>query len=307
MDRQAGRRPVDAALTYAGRGWAVFPCHHPTPGGCSCRASDCSSPAKHPRVTRGLHNATTDAAQIRSWWARWPDANVAVRTGEVSGIVVVDIDPDHGGEESLARLVSDHGALPPGRTVRTGSGGRHLYFSHPGTPVRNDAGRRLGPGIDIRGEGGYAIAPPSRHVSGARYTVASDGSLLPDFPAWLGDLLQRRDPPWRPPAPARDTDWSPSAWARAALDGELRRLRDATVGTRNHTLNRIAFRVGQIVGGGHLDEGAVEQALLAQAAVIGLGEREARATLHSGLRAGERQPRGPSRPAPNDTVEHGMP
>lgn len=75
----------------------------------------------------------------------------------------------------------------------------------------------------------------------------------------------------------------------------MRRLRDTEVGTRNHTLNRMAFRIGQIVGAGHLDEAQAEQVLLEGAAIIGLGEREAIATVHSGLRAGERSPRGPSR------------
>lgn len=157
-----GRRPVDAAVVYAHRGWAVFPCHAParTPAGCSCGAAECASPAKHPRVAGGLKSATTDNGQIEGWWARWPNANVAIRTGEVSGLVVVDIDPDHGGDASLECLVEEHGSPPVGRVVRTGSGGRHLYFRHPGGVVRNDAGRRLGPGLDIRGTAGTSSPRP---------------------------------------------------------------------------------------------------------------------------------------------------
>src|SRR5581483_11533783 len=131
MKPPVGRRPIDAAIVYARRGWAVFPCHCPAPGGCSCGSQECSSPAKHPRVAGGLKSATTDEAQIREWWGRWPRANVAIRTGAVSGLVVVDIDPEHGGDTSLQALTGQHGDLGGVRTIRTGSGGRHLYFRHP--------------------------------------------------------------------------------------------------------------------------------------------------------------------------------
>lgn len=119
--------PLDAALAYAGRGWAVFPCHAPAdgPGQCSCWRADCSSPAKHPRVPGGLKSATMDVATIRRWWQRWPAANVAIRTGAISGLVVVDVDPDHGGEDSLEALLNEHAPLPDGLVVQTGSGGRH--------------------------------------------------------------------------------------------------------------------------------------------------------------------------------------
>lgn len=291
-----GRRPLDAAVVYAHRGWAVFPCHTParTPAGCSCGAAECGSPAKHPRVAGGLKSATTDNGQIEGWWARWPNANVAIRTGEVSGLVVVDIDPDHGGDASLDRLVEEHGSPPVGRVVRTGSGGRHLYFRHPGGVVRNDAGRRLGPGLDIRGDGGYVIAPPSRHASGGHYSVAGHGGTVPELPDWLERLLRPPEPQRRAPA----VEWRPSGdtskWARAALDGELARLHQAQPGMRNHTLNKVAYRLGQIIAGGELDEGEVEGALINGARAIGLGEREAVATVHSGLAAGEESPRGPA-------------
>lgn len=299
MRADAGRRPIDAAAVYAHRGWAVFPCHAPawSLGRCTCGHSDCASPAKHPRVAGGLKVATTDRGQIEGWWSRWPNANVAIRTGEVSGLVVVDIDPGHGGETSLARLVAERGALPDGRVVRTGSGGRHLYFLHPGGTVRNDAGRRLGPGLDIRGDGGYVIAPPSRHANGGRYGVAGHGGVLPELPDWLERLLRPPDPP----RPSHAAPWRPgpdtSAWARAALQGELERLHAAQPGMRNHTLNKVAYRLGQIIAGGALDEAEVEGALLNGARSIGLSEREAAATVQSGLSAGEEFPRGPAEPS----------
>ncbi len=159
-------RPV--ALGLARRDWPVLPCHHANAGRCSCGDADCTSVGKHPRTRHGLHQATTDARTIRGWWRQWPDANVGVRTGAApagAGVIVVDIDPAHGGEESLARLEREHGALPATLEAATGGGGRHLWFAHPGITVPNSAGR-VGAGIDVRGDGGYVLVSPSRHASG---------------------------------------------------------------------------------------------------------------------------------------------
>jgi putative DNA primase/helicase len=205
--------------------------------------------------------------------------------------VVIDIDPDHGGERSLAALLNERGPLPASRTVRTGSGGRHLYFSHPGEPVPNDTGRRLGPGLDVRGDGGYVIAPPSSHTSGGRYAVASHGGEIAALPDWLLDMLRRREPERRNyVVTAREHG---DAWASAAVDGELRKLQGATPGIRNSTLNRVAFRLGQIIGAGLLDQSEIEQSLVEAGVGIGLGERETALTVRSGLTAGIDLPRGP--------------
>jgi hypothetical protein len=229
--------------------------------------------------------------QIRSWWQHWPRSNVAIRTGEVSGLVVVDIDPTHGGEVTMQRVQRSHGAMPPGRTVRTGSGGTHFYFRHPGVPIRNDAGRAIGPGVDVRGDGGYVIAPPSRHRAGGLYAVEARGGELPDFPEWIVDALTPQQPPV--PSAASVRAGSP-AWGRAALHGELSRLDGAQAGVRNDTLNRVAFRLGQIVGAGCLDETDVEPLLIQHGIAIGLREWEVVKTVRSGLRAGEGSPRGPT-------------
>jgi len=295
------RSPCEAAaLSYAQRGWFVFPCHTVTNGGCSCRQADCGSPGKHPRIAGGLKSASADPETIARWWARWPSANVAVRTGAVSGLVVVDIDPDHGGGATIRDLVDRHGPLTRGPVVRTGSGGWHAYFRHPGDPIHNSAGTRLGAGVDVRGDGGYVIAPPSRHASGHQYTWRSTGEL-PDLNDWLHQRLvipihverSQRTEPIR-------LDAAISAWARSALDDEATRVRDAPSGRRNHTLNRAAFCLGQIVGAGILDASLVEQTLTASAHAVGLSERESLLTIRSGLTAGTEHPRGPaqrSRPA----------
>ncbi|MHB1139918.1 MAG: bifunctional DNA primase/polymerase, partial [Microthrixaceae bacterium] len=103
--------PGAAALEYARQGRPVFPCHTPTHGGCSCHRSACSSPGKHPRTPNGLRDASTDPQVVAAWWRRWPDANVGVMTGRQSGLVVVDVDPDHGGIDSMRQLVAEHGPL----------------------------------------------------------------------------------------------------------------------------------------------------------------------------------------------------
>jgi hypothetical protein len=287
--------PRSAALEYASRGWPVFPCHSVGPRGCSCCQRDCSSPGKHPRIARGLHAASTDPGEIARWWHRWPSANVAVRTGSESGLVVIDIDPQHGGAETMRALIASHAPLPRGPVVRTGSGGWHLLFAHPGEPVRNSAGTRLGTGVDVRGDAGYAIAPPSRHASGNSYRWNTRTDELPRLPGWLFGLM-------RAPERARSSvmrgpirlDEALSAWARAALDGEADRVRSAPNGSRNSTLNRSAFSLGQIVGAGVLHATTVEQVLGDSALASGLGEREAFLTIRSGLRAGLDHPRGPS-------------
>lgn len=293
------------ALGYAARGWAVLPCHHVTGGGCSCGRADCSSPGKHPRTRTGLHEATTDTNLVGAWWRRWPHANVGINTGKASGLVVLDVDPDHGGITTLRTLVADHGRLPSGLRARTGSGGWHLYFAHPGGTVPNSAGR-LGPGLDIRGDGGYVIAPPSNHRSGGTYSFIDAGSPIPAMPNWLHDRV------CRPPALSATHDpihlgEAISAWVRAAILDEAARVRQAPDGRRNATLNRAAFSLGQIVATGIVDADTVRQALSDSALTAGLGQREIDATIRSGLTAGLQQPRGPSRRTSTPGAEPSLP
>jgi hypothetical protein len=159
---------ADAALEYVARGWPVFPV----------------TLDKTPRTAHGLKDATTDEDQLRSWWARWPDAGVAVATGQRSGLVVLDVDGDLGAD-NLLELERDRGVLPDTVRVVTGGGGAHYYFRDPGG-IRNSAGR-LGVGIDVRADGGYVVAPPSPHPSGRRYEwdVPPDEAELAEPPAWL--------------------------------------------------------------------------------------------------------------------------
>ena len=115
----------------------------------------------------GLNDGTTNEEIIDSWWTKNPRANIGIRTGTESGIIVLDIDPRHEGNVSLAQLEQKHGNLPVTGEVLTGGGGRHLFFKHPGGTAGSKAG--LAPGLDVRGDGGYVVAPPSNHISGRCY------------------------------------------------------------------------------------------------------------------------------------------
>jgi KaiC/GvpD/RAD55 family RecA-like ATPase len=179
---------LEAALAYAARGWPVFPLHTPRAGICDCRRADCKSIGKHPRTTKGLSDATTEPEKIRQWWSMWPDANIGLVTGSVPGFIAVDIDPRHGGGESLAEFP---GNIPGTLESVTGGGGRHILLLHPGGTIRNGA-NVLGPGIDIRGDGGYIVAPPSVHASGGCYRWEDPTAEMAACPAWLLAMLTRR-------------------------------------------------------------------------------------------------------------------
>jgi hypothetical protein len=187
--------PIDemlaAALRHARRGRRVFPLWWPvwsaegSPVQCACGDSRCHAIGKHPITEHGFKDATTERLQIRRWWEQWPRANIGIPTG-AGTFDVLDVDPDKGGDVTLAALEHAHGPLPETPETLTGGGGRHLAFLASG--LRNSAGT-LGPGLDIRGDGGYIVAPPSVHASGRRYEVEVEHDLdempLALMPPWL--------------------------------------------------------------------------------------------------------------------------
>ncbi|QOF73632.1 bifunctional DNA primase/polymerase [Aminobacter sp. SR38] len=179
-------------------GLAVLPLHLPVRRGdrlvCSCGKIDCRQPAKHPigkLVSRGLLDASKDRATIERWFSN-TTYNIGIATGAVSGIVALDIDPRHDGHETLAALEDRHGTLPLTWRFLTGGGGEHILFRHPGDKIANSAGA-LGRGIDVRGDGGYIVAPPSTHICGRPYAISVDHHPdevpLADLPEWLLDQL----------------------------------------------------------------------------------------------------------------------
>jgi len=183
---------LDAALAYAADDWKVIPLHSPVAGGgCSCRRADCSSPAKHPRTAHGLRDATDECAVIERWWSQWPVANIGVLTGTGSVILVLDIDPRHGGDDALATMIAKHGELPETVTAETGGGGTHYFFRHPGRSVPSRTG--IVRGIDCKADGGYVVAAPSIHASGTPYLWAHglgpDDVPLTHPPDWLLTLI----------------------------------------------------------------------------------------------------------------------
>jgi hypothetical protein len=165
-----------AALEYAAKGYAVFPLHSPlADGSCSCRNLSCKSIGKHPRTRSGVLSATTNMETIKKWWTQWPTANVAIATGRKSGIVVLDVDADRGGEDSLRLLEEQNEKLQPTLTVITGRG-RHLYFRYPENQTVRNSHDKLGPGLDIKSDNAYVVAPPSRHPSGKVYQQWQDAA-----------------------------------------------------------------------------------------------------------------------------------
>jgi hypothetical protein len=266
--------PLLAALSYAARGWPVLPLHTPrTDGSCSCRqGAACDHSGKHPRyhprdLVNGLYAASTDVQQIRRWWRRWPEANIGIATGRASGLLVIDLDG-----------VTDY-RFPLTARVSTAKG-YHTYLRHPDYPVRNRV--RLLPELDIRADRALVVAPPSRHASGHCYRWQPFAKPAAP-PAWLLAHLR--------PVPSRRTAALPDhrhPYALAVLRGEVARLHSARPGTRNTTLNWVAYRCGQFVGRGDFDRAEVEGLLTEAALAIGLSAREVTATLQSGLRAGIR-------------------
>jgi len=162
---------LESAMHYASFGRGVLPLHNTVAGGgCSCRRSDCRSPRKHPRTKNGCKEASVDLNQIERWWTTmWPAANIGIATGAVSGIVVLDIDGAEG-QATLQELIAKHGFLPRTRVVKTARG-FHFYFKlAQGVSVPCSTGN----GLDIRGNGGYVVAPPSIHSSGHVYEWCND-------------------------------------------------------------------------------------------------------------------------------------
>jgi hypothetical protein len=185
-----------AALKLAAQGFLVFPCHSVKlkTAACTCnKEGNCLKKAKHPHIKGWPQKASDDEEQIRQWWSKWPNANVAILTGHLSELAVLDVDPRHGGLETLKELTVDHPEILDTFTVTTGGGGLHLYFRHPGhdTTIRNRQG--ILPGFDVRGDGGYVIAPPSIHKSGRRYK--NDNSKpIADLPDVVLKLMTADNP-----------------------------------------------------------------------------------------------------------------
>jgi|SRR5579871_201027 len=216
---------LEYALHYANHGLHVFPAHNIINGRCSCSASNCTSPGKHPAIRGWQSPNVALPGSIRSYWGKLtPNANIAIATGRRSGCFVMDVDGAQGAA-TLQKLESTYGRLPETLSAATGRG-RHLYFKYPYSPVSNGIGK-LGPGVDIRGDEGYVIAPPSRHHSGVSYCWVDPLIPMSASPDWLIELVTNEQKLRTAEVPQR----------ASVSAGESREIPE---GTRNDTL----FRAG---------------------------------------------------------------
>lgn len=189
----------------AARGWKVFPVN-----------------GKVPATLHGLNDASGQEDTIAKWWTRWPDHGIGVATGEASGFWVIDLDSVEA-RDAFAALQAENGDLPHTVAAKTGKGW-HVYWQMPeGVSIRNSASK-IAPGVDVRGTGGYVVAPPSIHPSGGRYGWIAgrdpDSVEIAQPPDWLLRIVQ---------APERPDRVAPS------VDGET-----ISEGGRNHVLTSLA-------------------------------------------------------------------
>ena len=200
-------RVLKAALEYAANGWAVLPI---------------VANAKNPACEHGVKDATTDETQIRKWFEQKPNLNIGVATGQASGIVVVDIDPRNGGEQSFERLETELGKLPETPIQLTAGGGIHYLFKY----QQDMKKRSLDAGIDFLGDGAYFVVSPSRIDDKAyEWEVSSDVSEVPiiDLPeSWvkkINDTKRKKNSKANQPIIQGNRDDG-----LTAIAGELRRV-----------------------------------------------------------------------------------
>lgn len=220
---------LTSALGYASRSFRVIPVCSVIEGVCDCGKPTCTSAGKHPHVRSWQKAASNDQGQIRRWWKLWPIANIGIVTGAASGVFVVDVDGEQG-NETLCQLMHAHNWKPETLTARTGKG-LHLYFAHPGGKVLNSVRTALGDGIDVRGDGGYVVAPPSRHRSGVLYQWESENVAISQAPQWLIDLATSKNHEAKEPIDMEDVQATAAQEVdEIILEGERNNALTSTAG-----------------------------------------------------------------------------
>lgn len=197
-----------AAIAYAKRGWRVLPC---------------KPREKRPATAHGYKNATADRGELVRQWKQNPRANIGIATGQISGIIVLDVDPRNGGRESLAELERIHGPLPKTARVETGGDGEHYYFAlSAGVCAKSFV---LAPGLDVKADAGYVLAPPSLHPNGKPYTCRASLAAAPlaAAPAWLleAEAKRGRTQPDQPAKTAATTDAADTPLGRVFAESGL--------------------------------------------------------------------------------------
>lgn len=188
-------RVLEEALALA-QFATIIPLHTIVEGTCTCGGKPSCKPGKHPRLNNWYTQATKAARKIDRWCKQWPVTNWGFALGSVSMLVCMDIDPRHGGYETLALLEAKYGPLPATVIVDTGGGGQHRYFLWPG---RAFSWVDLGPGVHLLGDRRLAVAPGSRHISGRIYQwnpeANPDNTQVAKLPDWILDLIRKEATP----------------------------------------------------------------------------------------------------------------
>lgn len=260
---------LEAAFDLCSFGWAVFPC---APG------------KKEPAIPkreggRGCLDATDDEEKICDWAAKYPRANVGIACGDRSGLLVVDIDAGHGGVESVTDLRARGLKFPPTVSVRTPSGGWHLYYAYDRNPKNSKS--LLAKGIDVRTTGGYVVAPPSKLDSGRGYSWYTRplGSDLPRLPAWALQKLRPRE----------ETPFYTERREPGDIEALVAWMEKAPPGERNSCLHWAAMRAGEAVLRGEISQPEALADMIQAGMRVGLDQAEAGKTARSGIRRGMRR------------------
>jgi hypothetical protein len=234
--------PLDAALTYAARGWHVFP----------------TTRAKKPLTQNGFKDATSDLAIITAMWQCRPDAVPAAATGAISGIVVLDIDCKNGvnGWDSLDAIGISTCPHTPGQ--HTPSGGYQAFFEAPGFEVPCSAGK-LGLGLDVRGDGGYVCLPGGPDGRSWDPHLNLDTVPLAPMPGWISP--HAIEPQKAQERPGKKLRLVLNPYTDKALDNAVGEITSAPDGAQQETLNRACFGIGQLAGSGAIAPAAALKVL----------------------------------------------
>ena len=263
------RNLAENALALADFGFRMFPLRAYT--------------KDHPAVRDWPHRATTDHAAIELWWYMRPQSNIAIATGVGSGCFVVDVDPRHGGDETLERLERRNGRLPETVSQRTPRGGVHFFFHCDDDSIRNSC-HLVGHGIDVRGHHGYVAAAPSivelddGGLRRYRWLLGPDEIEIAVAPDWLLEAMVTPEP--------EATVSRGGTVANHNVDALIHTLLRATEGQRNCLAYWVACRLGEAVRDGGISEGEAVAIVIEAAMRTGLTQREAKATARSGVRKG---------------------
>lgn len=287
---------LDAALDLAELGWKVFalgPTGHPFPNCRECKET-CTTAEDYERcdhlTCHATYAGTTDQDSLERMWVRYPHAIIGIRTGAASGLFVLDFDlhsADKNGKDTFHRLVLD-GTLKHTVAAATGGGGRHLYYAHPmNTAVPNDNRGKLGPGCDIKADGGYVVAPPCAKRGKGAYSWVQGCSpwdrALACLPTHTMLTITERDR--RPLNLSGKRTTLSNDEIQAAWTDALDRLDFTGPGSRNENLYRAACRGGELIStGARADE--ITETLEAAGRKAGLTPGEIRQTIRSGLNRG---------------------